>query len=87
MLKKKKYILLIFQNITKTVKNKLFFKELQTEKNYGIILKKLSVLLRGITSKYYHDFYCLNCLHSFRTKNKLESHKKKVYMKIKNMSR
>ena len=22
------------------------------------------------------DFYCLNCLHSFRTKNKLESHKR-----------
>ena len=25
------------------------------------------------TSKYYRDFYCLNCLHSFRTKNKLKS--------------
>ena len=22
------------------------------------------------------DFYCFNCLHPFRTKNKLESHKK-----------
>ena len=22
------------------------------------------------------DFYCLSCLHSFRTKNKLDSHKK-----------
>ena len=38
--------------------------------------KKLSALIRGITSKYYSDFYCLICLHSFRTKNKLESHKK-----------
>ena len=38
--------------------------------------KKLSAILRGITSKYYGDFYCLNCLHSFRTKSKLESHKK-----------
>ena len=38
--------------------------------------KKLSALLRGITSKHYGDFYCLNCVHSFRTKNKLESHKK-----------
>ena len=27
-------------------------------------------------SKHYSDFYCLNCFHSFRTKNKLESHKK-----------
>ena len=38
-------------------------------------VKKLSALLRGITSKHYGDFYCLNFLHSFRTKNKLESHK------------
>ena len=38
--------------------------------------KKLSALLRRITSKNNGDFYCLNCLHSFRTKNKLESHKK-----------
>ena len=36
----------------------------------------LSALLRGITSKHCSDFYCLNCLHSFRTKNKLELHKK-----------
>ena len=27
-------------------------------------------------SKYDGDFSCLNCLYSFRTKNKLESHKK-----------
>ena len=38
--------------------------------------KELSALLRGVTSKHYSDFYCLNCLHYFRTKNKLESHKK-----------
>ena len=39
-------------------------------------VKKLSALLRGITSKNNGDFYCLNCLRSFSTKNKLESHKK-----------
>ena len=38
--------------------------------------KKLSVLLRGITSKYHNDFYCLNCIHSFATKNERESYKK-----------
>ena len=38
--------------------------------------KKASALLRGITSKNNGDFYCLNYLHSFRTKNKLESRKK-----------
>ena len=36
-------------------------------------VKKLSALLREITSKNNGNFYCLNCLHSFRTKNKLES--------------
>ena len=38
--------------------------------------KKLSTLLRGIASKNNSDFYCLNCLDSIRTKNKLESHKR-----------
>ena len=27
-------------------------------------------------SKHYSDFYSLNCLHSFRTKSKLESRKR-----------
>ena len=36
----------------------------------------MSVLLNGITSKKNSAFYCLNCLHSFRIKNKLELHKK-----------
>ena len=38
--------------------------------------KKLSALQRGITSKHDADFFYLNCLHSFRTKNKLKSHEK-----------
>ena len=38
--------------------------------------KKMSTLLRGITSKHHGDFYCLNCLRSFRTENKLKSHEK-----------
>ena len=40
-----------------------------------LTIKKLSALLKGITSKHKSDFYCLNCLHSFRTK-KIESHKR-----------
>ena len=48
--------------------------------SHYLSVKKLSALLRGITSKNNGDFYCLNCLHSFRTKNKLESHEK-VFMK------
>ena len=39
-------------------------------------MEKLSALLRGTTSKNNGDFYCLNCLHFFKTKeNKLELHK------------
>ena len=41
-----------------------------------LAVKKLSTLLRGITSKHHGDFYCLNCPHSFRTENKLKSHEK-----------
>ena len=39
-------------------------------------VKKLSALLKRITSKYKGDIYYLNFLHYFRTKNKLESHEK-----------
>ena len=40
---------------------------------YYLAVKQLSVLLRGITSKNNGDFQYLNCLHSFRIKNKCES--------------
>ena len=38
--------------------------------------KKISALLYRITSKHKGDFYCLNCLHSLRTENRLKSHEK-----------
>ena len=41
-----------------------------------LAVKNLSALLGGITSKNNDYFYCLNCLHSFRTEDKLESQKK-----------
>ena len=41
-----------------------------------LVVKRLSGLLQGITSNHQEDFYCLNCFHSHRTKNKLEAHKK-----------
>ena len=37
---------------------------------------RFSGLLRGITYNRSDDFYCLNFFHAFRTKNKLEEHKK-----------
>ena len=41
-----------------------------------LVVKSLSGLLTGITSNHKEDFYCFNCFHSYRTKNKLEAHKK-----------
>ena len=46
------------------------------EKWHYLAVKTLSALLRGITSKNKGYLYCLNCLHCFRTKYKLESNKK-----------
>ena len=41
-----------------------------------LAVKKRSALLRRITSRHHGNFYCMNCLHSFATENKRESHKK-----------
>ena len=46
------------------------------QKWHYLVVKNLSGLLRGITSNHKEDFYCLNCFHSYRTENKLESYKK-----------
>ena len=44
------------------------------KKWHYLAAKSISTLLRGITSNNHGDFYCLNCLHSQRTKEKLEKH-------------
>ena len=41
-----------------------------------LVVKKLSPLLRKITSKHRDSFYCLNCLYPFRTENRFKSHEK-----------
>ena len=46
------------------------------EKWHYLTVNNLPGLLRGITSTHKEDFYCLNCFRSYRTKNKLEVHKK-----------
>ena len=46
------------------------------KKWHYLVAKNLSGLFKGITSNHYGDFYCLNCFHSYRTKSKLEAHKK-----------
>ena len=46
------------------------------EKCHYTAVTRLSGLLRGVTGNNNGDFYCLNCFHVYRTKNKLETHKK-----------
>ena len=57
-------------------KKELFFNDSKWKGMTLSYSKKLLALLRGITSKHYSEFYCLSCLHSFRTETKLKSHKK-----------
>ena len=38
--------------------------------------KNIPRLFRGITSNTHGDFYCVGCLHSFTTKNKLKDHER-----------
>ena len=45
-----------------------------TEDGFNCRTKSLSRLFRGITSNHDGEFYCLNCLHSFRTNNALKKH-------------
>lgn len=39
-----------------------------------LAVKSLSRLCRGVTLSNHGDFFCLNCLHSFRTENRLKEH-------------
>ena len=44
------------------------------KKWHYLAVKKLSALFRRITSKHVGDHYCLDCLHSYGTENKLKQH-------------
>ena len=46
------------------------------KKWHYLAVKSLSALLRGITSNHNGDFQCLNCFHSYSTKEKLEKHQR-----------
>ena len=47
----------------------------QNERHY-LAVKSLKRLYRGITSNHDGDFCCLNCLHPFRTDNRLKEHER-----------
>ena len=46
------------------------------DKWHYLAVKSISRLFRGITSNNNGDFYCLGCLHSFRTDNALKKHER-----------
>ena len=61
----------MFQNNSNREKQNIVFMILNGEKQWNYLaVKKLSALLRGITSKHHGDFYCLHCLHSFATEKR-----------------
>ena len=45
-------------------------------KNGAILLKKACQHYVGIASNHNGDFYCLNCFHSYSTKNRLKKHER-----------
>ena len=57
-------------------KNQIILLMITDDKKWHyLILKSLSALFKGKTSKHDGDFYCLNCPHSVMTENQLKKHK------------
>ena len=52
------------------------------KKWHYLAVKRLPVLLRGITSNHNGEFYCLNCFHSYRTEKNSNSMKEYVMLMI-----
>ena len=69
MIKKKNYILPMFQNIVEIVKNNSFNSFKQRRMILSCNKKTISISKRN-NEKHYGDFFCLNCLHSFATEKK-----------------
>ena len=73
-IKKKTYVQVISQKLIWIVENNSKRWWIVTSFSKKII--KLFTLLIGTTSKHHGEFYCFNCLHSFRTENKLKCYEK-----------
>ena len=58
-------------------KNQVILLMIPDGKNWHyLVVKRLSSLLKGITSNHDRHLYCLNCFHSNRTENKLKKYEK-----------
>ena len=72
-------LLMITNNEQEDTKEKWYYIALKseiTDDEYKKPLSSLSRLSREITSNNNGDFYCLRCLHSFRTDNALKKHER-----------
>ena len=55
--------------------NKIIILMITDDKKWHCLaVKKLHAVFCRVASKHDEDFYCLNCLHSFKTENKLKKH-------------
>ena len=52
------------------------FKRVLTDEGFNLPIRSLSRLFKVITANNHGDFYCLNCLHLFRTDNALNRHER-----------
>ena len=79
IIKKKKIVSAYISNHNSTREKTIILLMIPNKEKEGwhyLPLKELSTLLTGVTSKHHEYVYCLNCLHSFRTENKLKYLKK-----------
>ena len=53
-----------------------YFKSEHTDDGFNRPIRSLPKLFRGRTSNHDIDFYCMNCLNSFRTDNGLKKHER-----------
>ena len=51
-------------------------KSVRTDDGFNRSVRSLSRLFKRITANHRGDFYCLNCLYSFRTGNALKRHER-----------
>ena len=51
-------------------------KSMRTDDGFNRPIRRLSRLFNGIISNDHRDFYCLGCLHSFRTDNAPKKHER-----------
>ena len=64
-----------FELYNKSIALNVLYVSHNSEKMALSCYKKLSAIFRLIRSNHNGDFYCINCLHSFRSESKLKNHK------------